>query len=56
METFWENIVDLGKLIIKVLLMLWTIDVVCVVASLEYRVPYLSKLTDWLFIKISVLS
>jgi hypothetical protein len=56
METFWENLVDLSKLLIKVLLILWVIDVVSVVFELEFRVPYLSAVTDWFFAKAAALA
>jgi hypothetical protein len=55
METFWENIVSAGIVLLKVIFILLLIDLASIVFDTEMRVPYIYVITDWILAKASVL-
>ncbi len=52
MEDFWQNIKDALVLFLKVGLITLIIDVVLKIQETEVRMPFISRIVDWLFYQL----
>ena len=55
MEAFWENIVFLGGLLIKAIVLMVLLDLISIACNLDMRVPVAYIITDWILAKVVVL-
>lgn len=49
MEDFWQNIKDTIILLIKVMVIIFLVDIVLKIQEMDFRMPFVSYLTDWIF-------
>ncbi len=52
MEDFWQNIKDALLIFIKVAIIVLIIDIVLKIQEAEFRMPFASRIVDWIFFQI----